>query len=106
MENNFEEAIKKGDDFYIDEDFLSKGMSGGTRCPSCKLWVTLPRKRKNHHQTWLNVCDECQTDVLSVVFKPREESLVTRFKIKYEDVQLLIEQLYKFGKTHHRIVKK
>jgi hypothetical protein len=39
---------------------------------------------------------ECKSDILRVTFRPRKESLMTNFKVKYQDVPLLIKYLIKW----------
>lgn len=57
--NTLEEAISKGEHFFLEEDFLSEGRSGGTICPKCRKWTSLPKKRKNPHPHWINDCESC-----------------------------------------------
>jgi hypothetical protein len=46
---------------------------------------------------------ERKSDILRVTFRPREESLMTDFRVKYEDVPLLIKHLIKWLEEKNRI---
>lgn len=66
---------------------------GGQYCEVCKKCIKPPRLRKTYQEDWLTTCEECDVDVLRISFRPREESLMTDFKIKYQDIPLLIKEL-------------
>lgn len=72
---------------------ITKIRCGGSYCKSCKKCITPPRLRKHYVEEWWTICEECEEDVLRVIFKPREDSLTTDFHIKYEDIPLLMEFL-------------
>ncbi len=60
--NNIEDAIQVGDKYYWDIPNSHEGRSGGVRCPECKRWQTLPRKRKYKQPTYLYECPSCEKE--------------------------------------------
>lgn len=72
---------------------MDRERSGGSWCSKCDKCITLPRKRKNFCPPWFTLCDECGVDVLEVTFCPSEDSITTHFKVKYKDINKLIELL-------------
>jgi len=72
---------------------------GAHYCEICKKCTNPARLRKNFTPDWWHICEECEPDVLEVTFRPRPESLMTNFKIKYQDVKLLIKHLQEFKIT-------
>lgn len=54
------EAIENGSVFFIDPDISTQGKSGGTICPKCGIWTTLPKKLKNFRPSWINDCTNCE----------------------------------------------
>lgn len=69
---------------------------GAHYCEVCKRCIRPPRLRQTYIADWWTVCEECEPDVLTVTFQPREESLRTSFKIKHQDIPLLIKSLQNF----------
>ena len=67
--------------------------SGAHYCEVCKKCTRPARLRKNFTPDYWHVCEKCETDVLHVTFRPREESLMTDFKVKFQDIPLLIRHL-------------
>lgn len=57
---SIEEAISNGEHFYWDEQELAQERSGGSRCPKCKKWTKLGRKRKNPRPVFLYDCESCE----------------------------------------------
>jgi len=57
---SIEEAISNGEHFYWDEEELAQGRSGGSRCPKCRKWTQVGRKRKNPQHTFLYDCPSCE----------------------------------------------
>jgi len=68
-------------------------LCGATYCEKCNKCIQRARKRKHWIPDWYTLCEECQEDVLTVDFCPREESLKTHFKVKFEDVPALVDFL-------------
>ena len=69
---------------------------GAQYCEVCKKCLKPARLRQTYQEDWWTICEECESDVLQVSFKPRQESLMTNFKIKYQDIPFLIKQLQEF----------
>lgn len=72
---------------------LQKIRCGAHYCEVCKKCLKSARLRNNWQPDWWTVCDECGPGVLNVVFRPREESLYSRFDIYFEDIPKLVEEL-------------
>jgi hypothetical protein len=85
---------------------VNKIRCGGSYCEVCKRCLSPPKLRKNYIDEWWTICEECEEDVLEIIFKPREESLNTRFKVKYEDIPYLISILLKADKARTKIQTK
>ena len=73
-------------------NYPEKVRCGGHYCEVCKKCTQQPRLRRYIPDYW-HVCEECETDVLHVTFRPREENLMTDFKVKFQDIPLLIRHL-------------
>ncbi len=67
--------------------------TGGHYCTECKKCTNPPRIRKHITPEYWHICEECGVDVLRVIFRPREEALLTDFKVKYQDIPALIKEL-------------
>jgi len=67
--------------------------SGGVYCKLCKKCICQPRKRKNWQPECWMICEECGIDVLTVDYRPSEDSLDTHLKVKYKDIPGLIDLL-------------
>lgn len=66
---------------------------GGSVCELCKKIITPPRLRKIFIPIWYTTCEECEIDVLTVSYRPREDAIMTDFKIKFQDIDGLISTL-------------
>lgn len=66
---------------------------GGSYCEKCKKCITPPRYRKNPIPEWWTICEECKENVLQVYFFPREDAIRTTFKVQFQDIPKLIQEL-------------
>lgn len=74
---------------------MEKIKSGGVYCSQCKKCLAPPRRRKEFRPESFILCDDCDINILRITFRPRYESLLTDFKVKYEDIEGLIHTLTK-----------
>jgi hypothetical protein len=72
---------------------VDKVQCGGIYCSECKKCICQPRIRKYLQQEDWMICEECGKEVLSLIFRPRKESLLTSLKVKYHDIPALIKEL-------------
>ena len=77
---------------------VDKIRTGGHYCKICKICTQSPRVRKYLTVEYWHICEECEVDVLTVTFRPREEALLTHFKVKYQDIDRLIQELIRMKK--------
>ncbi len=71
-------------------------VSGGQYCQICKRCIKPPRKRKTFLPEYWTVCLECEPDIIDIIFRPRQDAVLTQFKISIYDIPKLIETLNKF----------
>jgi len=93
--NNIEDAIQVGDLFYWDIPNSHEGRSGGCRCPTCRRWEVLPRKRKYKIPTALCECNNCK----------RDRELVKEMSDMDKFTQVLNELCEKISSVENKMVK-
>lgn len=76
--------------------------SGGQYCEKCKICIQPPRARKNFCPEYWTLCDKCKENTLHIAFRPSEDSLLTDFYIREEDLPLLIENLSRIKCSKNR----
>ncbi len=83
---------------------MDKIRSGGAYCTNCKKCITPPRVRKNFQKEWWTICEDCEPDVLKVIFRPCEDAPLTNFNVKFKHIPMLIKELERaFLESKHEI---